>query len=62
MNQQQRKKVARVIEIVNDSYVSHIEGCVEEPLVKCEWCGSRKFHVKTNLDYLEALKLLHELL
>lgn len=62
MNAKNRKKVARVIEIVNESYVSHVDGCVEEPKDKCPYCGTRKFHVKTNLEYLEALRLLHEIM
>lgn len=62
MSPEKRRKVVRVIEILNDSYTSHIDGCAEEPKEKCENCGDRRFHVKTNLEYLEALRLLHEIL
>jgi hypothetical protein len=57
-----RQKLVKVIEIVEDSFRSHIDGMAEEPKQKCESCGTRRFHVKTNLEYLEALRLLHELL
>lgn len=62
MNLEKRKKIGRVIDILTESYGSHTDGCIEEPKKKCATCGSRKFHVKTNLEYLEALRLLHEVI
>lgn len=55
---QRRKRIAKAIRLVWASLDSHLDASTEEEKNKCESCGSRQFHSRTNKEYAFILSVL----
>lgn len=65
MQTSKEQKLARVIEIINESMLSHLEDCydpIKVPKKMKDAYGNQNFHKKCVKEYTEAMYLLSQLL
>lgn len=65
MQTSKEQKIVRVIEIINESLVSHLDECYDPmkvPKKMKDAYGNQNFHKKCVKEYSEAIYLLSQLL